>query len=133
MFYFVNTTAAISGDILYGGNVDKCYKDDEFKTLLHYPQQTGLSIVSSDPIKVCFCELNKQNCSINNINITAMPGIDINISLATVGAKNGLTEGVIKLTSSDSSSGHIRLNAQCTYKTNLSLHFKVQLNLYLIL
>ena len=66
MFYFVNNTAAISGDILYGSNVDKCYKDDEFKTLFHYPQQTSLSIVSSDPIKVCFCELNKQNCSINN-------------------------------------------------------------------
>ena len=67
--------------------------------------------MSSDPIKVCFCELNKQNCSINNINITAIPGIDINISLATVSAKNGLTEGMIKLISSDSSSGQIRLNA----------------------
>ena len=41
----VNNTAAISGDILYGGNVDKCYKDDKFKTLFHYPQQTGLSIM----------------------------------------------------------------------------------------
>ena len=92
VFYFVTNTVAISGDILYGGNVDKCYKDDEFKTLFHYSQQTGLSMVSSDPIKVCFCELNKQNCSINNINITAIPGIDINISLATVVAKNGLTE-----------------------------------------
>ena len=102
MFYFVNNTVAISGGILYGGNVDKYYKDDEFKTLFHYPQQTGLSIVSSDPIKVCFCELNKQNCSINNINITAITGIDINILLATVGAKNSLTENVIKLTSSDS-------------------------------
>ena len=81
------------------------------KTLFHYPQQTGLSIVSLDPIKVCFCGLNKQNCSINNINVTAIPRIDINISLATVGAKNGLTEGVIKLISSDSSSGQIRLNA----------------------
>ena len=98
MFYFVNNTAAISGGILYGGNVDKFYKDDEFKPLFHYPQQTGLSIVSSDPIKVYFCELNKQNCS-NNINITAIPGIYINISLATIGAKNSLTEGVIKLTS----------------------------------
>ena len=73
---------------------------------------------------MCFCELNKQNCSINNINITAIPGIDINISLATVVAKNGLTEGVIKLTSSDTSTGQIRLNAQCTnitFETNLLL------------
>ena len=124
VFYFVNNTAAISGDILYGGNVDKCYKEDEFKNLFHYAQQTGLSVVSSDPIKVCFCQSDKQNCSIRNINITAIPGIDINISLATAGSKDGLTEGVIKLTSLDSSTTRIRLNAQCTnvtFKTNLSL------------
>ena len=124
VFYFVNNTAAISGDILYGGNVEKCYKEDEFKNLFHYSQQTGLSVVSSDPIKMCFCQSDKQNCSIKNINITAIPGIDINISLATVGAKDGLTEGVIKLTSLDSSTTRIRLNAKCTnvtFKTNLSL------------
>ena len=123
-FYFVNNTAAISGDILYGGNVDKCYKEDEFKNLFDYLQQTGLSVVSSDPVKVCFCQSDKQNCSIRNVNITAIPGIDINISLATVGSKDGLTEGVIKLTSSDSSTTIIRVSAKCinvTFKTNLSL------------
>ena len=79
--------------------------------------------MSTDPI-FFFCELNKQSCSINNINISAIPGIDINISLAIVGTKKGLTEGVIKLISSDTSSGQIRLNAQCTnitFKTNLLL------------
>ena len=116
--YFVNNTADISGDIMYGGNIDYCINKPDFDRIFHYPQQTGLSVVSSDPIKVCFCESDRQNCSIASINIMVMPGINVNISLATVGLRNGLTEGVIKLTISDSSStlqtDNNRLNANCT-------------------
>ena len=121
MLYFVNNTADISGDVLYGGKISNCINFD-FDHQFHYPKQKGLSVVSSDPIKVCFCESNIQNCSITNINITAIPGINVNISLATVGNKDGLTKGVIKLTTSDSSSSTVqtdntRLNATCTNVT----------------
>ena len=121
MLYFVNNTADISGDVLYGGGISNC-RNFMFDYHFYYPQQTGLSVVSSDPIKVCFCESNRQNCSIRNINITAIPGINVNISLATVGNKDGLTKGVIKLTTSDSSSSTVqtdntRLNATCTNVT----------------
>ena len=121
MLYFVNNTADISGDVLYGGNLDYCINKPDFNRIFHYPQQTGLSAVSSDPIQVCFCESDRQNCSIASINIMAVPGIDVNISLANVGLRNGLTEGMIKLTISDSSStvqnGNNRLNAICTNVT----------------
>ena len=121
MLYFVNNTADISGDVLYGGRISNC-RNFRFDHQFHYSQQTGLSVVSSDPIKVCFCESNRQNCSIRNVNITAIPGINVNISLATVGNKDGLTKGVIKLTTSDSSSTTVqtnnpRLNATCTNVT----------------
>ena len=121
ILYFVNNTADISGDVLYGGKIFNCIYFD-FDHQFHYPQQTGLSVVSSDPIKVCFCVSNIQNCSITNINITVIPGINVNISLATVGNKDGLTKGVIKLTTSDSSSSTVqtdntRLNATCTNVT----------------
>ena len=117
--YFVNNKAEISGDVLYGGNVDYCLDAHAFDNLFKYSQDTGSSsVVSSDPIQVCFCEPNGVNCSITNINISAMPGINVNVSLATVGSKEGLTKGVIKLTSSDSSSKaqivNNRLNANCT-------------------
>ena len=99
VLYFVNNTANNSGDVLYGGQISDCFNKFDFDHLFSYnPQQTGLSVVSSDPIQVCFCESNRQNCSITNINITAMPGISVNISLATVGIKDGLTNGEIKLT-----------------------------------
>ena len=48
--------------------------------------------------------------SLVNLNIKSivvimtMPRIDVGISLATVGRKDGLTEGVIKLVTSESSS-----------------------------
>ena len=112
--YFINNTADISGDVLYGGNVDYCLISHQFQSLFHYPQQNGSSVVSSDPIQVCFCEANKPNCSIKHINITAIPGIDVSISLATVGSKNGLTKGVIKFTLSNTQTVNTRLNANCT-------------------
>ena len=118
VLFFVNNTADISGDVLYGGKIDDCTSTLYFDHLFHYPQQTGLSVVSSDPIQVCFCQSNRPNCSITNINIFASPGIDINVSLATAGLKDGLTQGVIKLNSSDNSSivqyNNNRLNAVCT-------------------
>ena len=118
VLYFVNSTADISGDVLYGGKINDSKNILYFDHLFQYPQQTGLSVVSSDPIKVCFCETNRQICSITNISIFSSPGIDINVSLATVGILDGLTQGVIKLKSSDNSSivqyHKNRLNAVCT-------------------
>ena len=112
--YFVNNTAEISGDVLYGGNVDYCLNAHQFHHLFNYSQQKGSSVVSSDPIQVCFCEANEPNCSIKNINITAIPGIDNSISLATVGSKNGLTNGVIKFTPSNVQTVNDRLIPSCT-------------------
>ena len=127
VLYFVNNKADISGDVLYGGKIDNCTSTLYFDHLFYYPQQTGLSVVSSDPIQVCFCESGRQNCSITNISIFSAPGIHINVSLATVGTLGGLTQGVIKLNSSDNSSIvqfiNIRLNAICTNVTfTLSLN-----------
>ena len=135
MLYFVNNTADVSGDVLYGSRISFCANFD-FDHQFHYPQQRGLSVVSSDPIKVCFCESNRQNCSITNVNITAIPGINVNISLATVGNKDGLTKGVIKLITSDSSSSNVqtdntRLNATCTNVT-FKLRAKPSLNMTLV-
>ena len=121
VLYFVNNTADISGDVLYGGKISYCFNFN-FDCVFDYRQQIGLSPVSSDPIQVCFCKSNRQNCSITNINITSIPGIDVNISLATVGIKDGLTKGVVKLTTDNSSNNIVqydnnRLNATCTNVT----------------
>ena len=87
---FVKNTDNISGIVLYGGKISN-YSHFNFDHQFHSPKQTGLSVVSSDPIQVCFCESNRQNCFITNIKITAMLGIGVNISLSTLGLKDGLT------------------------------------------
>ena len=119
VLYFVNNTADISGDVLYGGKIDDCTSTLYFDHLFHYPQQTGLSVVTSDPIQVCFCESNRQNCSITNVSIfTTSRIININVSLATVGILDGLTQGMIKLSTTDNSSivqnNNNRLKTTCT-------------------
>ena len=131
VLYFVNNTADISGDVLYGGQIDDCTNTLYFDHLFNYSQQTGLSVVSSDPIQVCFCESNISNCSNTNISKFVTPGFDVNVSLATVGILEGLTKGVIRLSSSDNSSivqyNTNKLSAICTnfiftLRTNPSLN-----------
>ena len=121
VLYFVDNTADISGDVLYGGKIDDCTSTLYFDHLFHYPQQTGPSVVSSEPIQVCFCESKMPNCSILSINLSAIPGVDVNVSLVTVGLKDTITEGVMKLNLSDNSStlqyGKNRLKANCTNVT----------------
>ena len=129
VLYFVNNKADISGDVLYGGKIDNCTSTLYFNHLFYYPQQTGLSAVSSDPNRVCFCQLNRPNCSITNIIKFAKPGHDVNISLATVGLQNGTTEGVIKLTSDSSSKVQTnKINANCTNVT-FTLEINISLNI----
>ena len=99
--YFINNSANISGDVLYGGNVDTCnslYDYYLFKSIFNYTQQTGLSVVSSDPIQICFCESEMPVCSKRYDNKTVLPGRRFNMSLAAVGSQNGTTSGSVQLT-----------------------------------
>ena len=99
--YFINNSANISGDVLYGGNVDTCYPlygYYSFKSIFNYTQQTGLSVVSSDPIQICFCESEIPVCSKRYDDKTVLPGRKFNISLAAVGSQNGTTSGSVQLT-----------------------------------
>ena len=96
--YFINNSASISGDVLYGGNVDTCSGNESFKPIFNYTLQTGLSVVSSDPIQICFCESGIPVCSKRHDNKTVLPGRRFNISLAAVGSQNGTTSGSVQLT-----------------------------------
>ena len=123
---FINNIAERSGDVLYGGDLNTLWCSNNFDLLFSYPQQTGLSVVSSDPIQVCFCEFNTPNCSVKNISITAMSGIDVTISLATVGSRNGLTNGMIKLTdisSNEYTAVYNIISATCT-----NINYKLKAN-----
>ena len=110
--YFVNNTAGISGDVLYGGNIEDC---ENIHDLFYYFSQRTNHSISSDPTQVCFCESEILDCSIKSTNKTAIPGIGINVSLAAVGSFNGLTIGKIRLMEYSTNINTIHeISAHCT-------------------
>ena len=101
--YFVNNTAGRAGDVLYGGytrdciNVDYGNKSSLFQNVkLNYTMQTGLSIISSDPTRVCICDNGQPNCSKKLFFRRVFPGDSFNISAVIVGLGNGIVPGIVR-------------------------------------
>ena len=99
-FTFANNSAGIGGDILYGGEV-AFGLDGEWNCLESFKNisnisQNGLSVVSSDPLRVCLCnETGQPDCPvlIDPKPYTIYPGQTINISAVVVGQNFGTVAG----------------------------------------
>ena len=69
-----------------------------FEEIFDYSAQTGPSVISSEPTDVCFCDDNNTiNCSQTQLTMTAYPGKMINISVVTVGLKNGVAPATLQI------------------------------------
>ena len=110
---FINNSAKISGDALYGGNLDQysttlpCSVNNSqdhqhyshfiefFKETFNIKQQHELSSISSDPRRICFCNKSLCNkfCNTTKESIKAYPGRKFNVSVITVGQMRGSTQG----------------------------------------
>ena len=111
---FVNNTAKLAGDAIYGGQVDRCYmitynNNFIFEKIMHHSQKTfnkifnltqqnniTWSTISSPPFGVCFCNTSESENSIDTLNCSNMtyyreviPGQTIRIGAAAVGQRNG--------------------------------------------
>ena len=103
-FIFVNNSAGIGGDILYGGQVAfsldggwNCLENFENISTVT-PYQNNLSLVSSSPSRVCFCdEDGLPDCMIfsASANYSIYPGQNILISAVTVGQDFGTVTGSV--------------------------------------
>ena len=101
-FTFVNNSAVKGGDILYGGRVAygldgdwNCL--DSFKNISNI-SQNGLSLISSDPSRVCLCsERGQPDCLavVDPTPRTIHPGQTINISAVVVGQDFGTVSGSV--------------------------------------
>ena len=99
-FTFVNNSAVKGGDILYGGQLaygldgaQNCL--DSFRNTSNI-SQSGLSLISSDPLRVCLCNGTGQpDCLvvIDPTPHTVYPGQTINISAVVVGQDFGTVSG----------------------------------------
>ena len=106
---FINNTAGVAGNSLYGGYIDRCKGFNgidtggitAFRKIFHY-NKTNSSVVSSDPVGVCFCSLTSANtleahnyCQKKNYQITVYPGESFHIPVVLVGQINGTVPGVV--------------------------------------
>lgn len=137
---FINNSATIAGDTLYGGDLDTCSTIEPYymnntqqrssywysKTIFlngifkHY-QQNGPSWISSNPRGVCFCneshtyDLTSSTCSSTKY-IKSYPGKTFTISVIPVGQMNGTTIGTIDTSLDEEGESHYlnvsRLNSQ---------------------
>ena len=102
-FTFINNTSGRGGDVLYGGLVELGYDGDwncllSFKNISDISQQSGLSVISSDPSRVCLCnETGQPDCLTVADPTTRViyPGQTIAISAVVIGQDFGTTTGSV--------------------------------------
>lgn len=107
--HFENNSAEIAGTSIYGGYIDMCstqpYNSLGFQLFptrsqpieaLIFTNQPGSSVISSDPLGVCFCDPHKVHCSLKLTVIKTYPGANFSVSLVTVGQRSGTVPGVVR-------------------------------------
>ena len=103
--YFSDNQASKAGTVLFGGkvhcdlfNIPMVSGREIFEKIFDYSAQTGPSVISSEPTRVCFCDDNNTiNCSQTQLTMTAYPGEHINIYVVTVGLKNGVAPATLQI------------------------------------
>ena len=121
-FYFDSNTANVAGMAVYGGAVDSCllaeglyFGRSSFSDVSTFVNQPGYSVISSDPLNVCFCnDDNSPNCSTSTMDISAFPGQKINFTIAVVGQLESLTTGTIDIFNNNSVKSCDIPTANCT-------------------
>ena len=116
--HFYNNHAQIAGSAVYGGSVDNCVTDIEYKSAL----SSSLSLpsrflsfiflksnlelepnsVSSHPFQVCLCEGGIPNCNIPELVRQVYPGELLHFSVVTAGQRDGIVPAVVQAFFSDS-------------------------------
>ena len=100
---FINNTAGRGGDVLYGGLVALGYDGDwncllRFKNISDMSQQSGLSLISSTPSRVCLCnETGQPDClTVADPTIHVIyPGQTITIPAVVTGQNFGTATGSV--------------------------------------
>ena len=106
---FINNSAAIAGDHLYGGVLTLCkgyyFRQQYLQYLLHCDKVPDtlkratsvhpLSPVSSDPIVACLCVNGNIDCNTTSLDREVYPGQLLKVPLLTVGLCGGVSPGTV--------------------------------------
>ncbi len=78
VMYFCNNTSVQGGDSVYGGSVDDCSSRKNTLSFDHFIsfcyEDESTSLVSSKPIRLCFCNDSGLICDVLLVNVTIIPG-----------------------------------------------------------
>ena len=124
-FIFSGNTAGQAGSVLYGGDLETCLHRGNglyrqvfsyffnkksparelllnvtsaiFRNLSNFTNQTGLTVVSSDSMKICFCNGSDPHYSSTHMKAVVYPGNNVQIPFAMIGQWNGLSLGTLKI------------------------------------
>ena len=139
---FQNNAVEFAGSALYGGTIDNCF--DEYSIDGRYPHPPTFdqlchlknskldpSLISSDPVGVCFCIEGSPDCSLKVLHISVYPGENFTIPATTVGQRNGTVPGDIHAEFTDNTDNHTSIeqfqNSQTvtTYRSCANLTYTV--------
>ena len=126
--YFVNNTAGIAGSAIYGGYIDNCEPSvlailiptDKnspiwdyppslvYNLTLNYTSETGLSVIASDPLGVCYCDKSNTspNCFQKAKALKSFPGQTFNVSVVAVGQRDGVVPSTVYAMFKDTNTPH---------------------------
>ena len=100
--HFINNSAGSGGDVVYGGHMGLATTDDGSNCLLHFKkvsvvhQTSTLSVISSQPSRVCVCNsTGAPNCLKIFYNHTVYQGESISLSAVVVGQDFGTGTGSV--------------------------------------
>ena len=121
-FRFANNTAYSSGSDIYGGLLDRCQaslyaearqkykgKNSELNLLgtpyLKIISNTNEDMISSDPVKICFCINKSQNCSLTDYSVDSLKGEMNTIEIVAVDQVEHAISASVRLYLSSEKSG----------------------------
>ena len=129
IFYFEGNKAGVAGSVLYGGATDNCLiggTTNSFLDISTFVNQSDHSLISSDPRCVCFCLNGNKvpNCSPDTLSKSAIPGENIDFTIAVVGQHDNVTTGIVNISSNTGE--HSNQNISSAKCTSLKYMIKVQ-------
>ena len=102
VIFFCNNTSLQGGYSVYGGSVDDCLKRSKdrislFDRMVNFcDEDESTSLVSSKPIRLCFCNDSGLICDVLLVNLTIIPGQTFELTVMAVGQQYGTISATIQ-------------------------------------
>ena len=87
--FFINNTAEVVGNTLFGGRVDK-------GLMFLVNTKDNPSNIASEPTRVCLCEKSIPNCNLTSLMVEKYPGERYEFEAVAVGQKLGTVPSVVQ-------------------------------------